>query len=58
MRKSNIIIQLYIDYWNENNLIKKNPYQLQLISKTLDQLKTVKQFTQLNLISAYNQMNI
>ena len=47
---------LYVDYQGLNNIIIKNCYPLLLICKLLDQLRRVKQFTQLDLTNAYHWM--
>ena len=57
-KKSNSSLQLCINYWGFNNLTIKNQYSLPLISKVFDQLGRAKQFTQLDLTSAYHQMRI
>ena len=49
---------LCVNYQNLNNLIIKNWYLLPLIGEALDWLGRVKQFTQLDLTSAYHQMRI
>ena len=57
-RKSNGSLQLCVDYQGLNNLTIKNRYPLPLIGESLERLGRAKQFTQLNLISAYHQMRI
>ena len=49
---------LCVDYWGLNNLMIKNWYPLPLIGEPLDWLGRAKQFTQLDLTSAYHQMRI
>ncbi len=49
---------LCIDYQSLNNLTIKNQYPLPLIEEALDRLGQAKQFTQLDLTSAYYQMRI
>lgn len=49
---------LYVDNQGLNNLTIKHWYPLQLIGKSLDRLGWAKQFTQLDLISAYHLMRI
>ena len=51
--RSNSSFHLCVNYWVLNNLIIKNRYLLPLIRKSLDRLGQAKQFTQLNLTSAY-----
>ena len=57
-RKSNGSFQLCVDYQGLNNLTIKNRYPLPLIRESLDRLERVKQFTQLDLTSAYHQIRI
>ena len=47
-------IQIYYDYWGLNIVIIKNQYSLLLIRETLDALYSVKYFTKLNIIVAFN----
>ena len=49
---------LCVNYWGLNNFTIKNQYPLPLIDKALDRLGRAKQFTQLDLTSAYHQMRI
>ena len=49
---------LCVDYRGLNNLMIKNWYPLPLIGKSLDWLGQAKQFTQLDLTSAYHWMRI
>ena len=49
---------LCVNFQGLNNLMIKNRYPLLLIGKALDRLGKVKQFTQLDLTSAYHQMRI
>ena len=58
VRKPNDSFCLCINYQELNNLTIKNQYPLPLIGKCLDQLGQAKQFTQLELTSAYHQMRI
>ena len=57
-RKLDGSFRLCMDYWGLNNLMIKNWYPLPLIGELLDRLGRAKQFTQLNLTSAYHQMRI
>ena len=57
-RKSDGSLRLCVDYRGLNNLTIKNRYPLPLIGKSLDRLGRAKQFTQLNLTSAYHQIRI
>ena len=57
-QKSDGSLRLYINYQGLNNLTIKNRYPLPLIEESLDRLERAKQFTQLNLTSAYHWMRI
>ena len=57
-QKSNGFLRLCVDYRGLNNLTIKNRYPLLLIRESLDRLGRAKQFTKLNLISAYHRMRI
>ena len=57
-RKSDGSLRLCVDYRGLNNLMIKNWYPLPLIGELLDRLGRAKQFTQLDLTSAYHQMRI
>ena len=52
-RKSDGSLRLCVDYQGLNNLTIKNRYPLLLIGESLDRLGRAKQFTQLDLTSAY-----
>ena len=49
---------LYVDYQDLNNLTIKNRYPFPLIGEVLDCLGRPKEFTQLDLTSAYHWMRI
>ena len=53
-RKSDGFFRLCVYYRGLNNLTIKNWYLLSLIRELLDRLRRTKQFTQLNLTSAYH----
>ena len=57
VRKPDGSLQLCVDYWGLNNLIIKSRYLLPLLGKPLDRLGRAKQFTQLDLTSAYHQIS-
>ena len=57
-RKSDGFLRLCVDYRGLNNLTIKNRYPLPLIGESLDRLGRAKQFTQLDLTSAYHRMRI
>ena len=57
-RKSDGSLRLCVDYRGLNNLTIKNRYPLPLIGESLDRLGRAKQFTQLDLTSAYHRMRI
>ena len=50
--------RLCVNYRGFNNIIIKNRYPLLLVSESLDCLSHAKQFTKLDLTSAYHQMRI
>ena len=54
VHKPNSSLYLYVNYWGLNNLTIKNQYLLSLIDKFLNWLGQAKQFTQLDLTSAYH----
>ncbi len=56
--KKNDSFHLYMNYRNLNKIIVKNHHSLSLISKTLDKLNKVKQFTKLNLKNVYHHLRI
>ena len=58
VHKANSIFCLCANYQGLNNLTIKKWYSLPLIGKFLDWLGQAKQFTQLDLTSAYHQMRI
>ena len=53
-RKSDSSFELCVNYHDLNNLTIKNQYLLLLIGESLDKLGRAKQFTQLDLTSAYH----
>ena len=57
-RKSDGSLRLCVDYRDLNNLTIKNQYPLPLIGESLNKLGRAKQFTQLDLTSAYHRMRI
>ena len=57
-QKSDSSLRLCVNYRGLNNLTIKNQYLLPLIGELLDRLGRAKQFTQLNLTSAYHRMRI
>ena len=57
-KKPNSSFWLCVNYQGLNNLTIKNQYPLLLIREALDWLDRAKQFTQLDLTSAYHQMRI
>ena len=48
----------YMNYWDLNTITVKNQYSLSLISETLNHLSWAKIFIQLNIISAFNRLQI
>ena len=57
-QKSDGSLRLYVNYRGLNNLSIKNRYPLPLIGELLDKLGKARQFTQLDLTSAYHQTKI
>ena len=57
-RKSDSSLQLCVNYRGLNNLTIKNQYPLPLIRESLDRLVRAKQFTQIDLTSAYHRIRI
>ena len=57
-RKSDGSLWVCVDYQSFHNLMIKNRYPLLLIGESLDRLERTKQFTQLDLTSAYHRMRI
>ena len=57
-KKPDRSFHLCVHYRGLDNLMIKNRYLLPLINKALDWLGRVKQFTKLDLTSAYHQMRI
>ncbi len=51
-------LRLCVDYRGLNNLTIKNRYPFPLIGEALDRLSRAKQFTQLDLTSAYHRIRI
>ncbi len=47
-----------VNYWDLNAITVKNRYSLSLISETLNHLSRAKIFIKLNIISAFNQLQI
>ncbi len=57
-KKLDSSLHLYMDFQDINNPIIKNRYPFMLIGEALDRLGWAKQFTQLDLTSAYHQIRI
>ena len=57
-KKSDNSLRLCVNYRGLHNLTIKNRYPLPLIGEVLDRLGRAKQFTQLDLTSAYHRMRI
>ena len=49
-------IQIYYNYWGLNIVTIKNWYPLPLIREILDALYSIKYFTKLDVIAAFNQI--
>jgi hypothetical protein len=58
VKKKDGSLRLCVDYHGLNKITKKNRYPLPLISSLLDQLRTGKIFTKLDLRGAYNLLRI
>lgn len=58
MSKPNKGLWLCVDYWGLNNITIKNWYLFLLVSKYLDRLGQVKQFTKLDFTDTYYQILI
>ncbi len=56
--KKNDSFHLCMNYWDLNKITVKNHHSLSLISKTLDRLNKIKQFTKLNLKNIYHCLRI
>ena len=56
--EANGTLRLCVDYRGLNNLTVKNRYPLPLVGESLDRLGRAKQYTQLDLIAAYNRIRI
>ena len=57
-KKPNRSFRFCVNYWGLNNITIKNRYPVPLVGKSLDCLGRAKQFTQLDMTSAYHQMRI
>ena len=57
-KKSDGSLRLCVNYRGLNNITIKNGYLLPLVGESLDRLGRAKQFTQLDLTSAYHRMRI
>ena len=57
-QKLDSFLRLCVDYHGFNNLTIKNQYPFSMIGESLDELGRAKQFTQLDLISAYYWLRI
>ena len=58
VKKKDGSLRLCVDYRGLNRITKKNRYPLPLIPSLLDQLRTAKRFTKIDLRGAYNLIRI
>ena len=58
VKKKNDSLRLCVNYKAFNNLIIKNKYFLSLINESLNRLKEIKMYINLNLIAAYHRIRI
>ncbi len=56
MMKKDRSLHLCVDYRGLNQITRKNCYPLQLISKAIDHLSSMKFFTKLDIWDAYHQV--
>jgi len=56
--KANEDLWFCVDYWKLNAFIKRNRYSLSLIDEIIDKIVDCKHLTQLNIISAFNKLQI
>lgn len=54
MKKEDSFLKLHVDYCALNKITVQNQYPLPLIPKLLDQVRTHRVFTKLDLMGAYN----
>ncbi len=56
--KANENLQFCVNYWKLNVIFKRNKYSLLLIDKIIDKIVSCKHLTRLNIISAFNKLQM
>ncbi len=56
--KANEDLQFCMNYWKLNVIFKRNRYFLSLINKIIDKIMSCKHLTRLNIISAFNKLQM
>ena len=56
MLKANSSLYLYIDYYRLISILEKNYFLLPLIKETLNSLKEIRYFLNINIITAFNNI--
>jgi hypothetical protein len=51
-------LQLYVDFWSLNQIMKINRYPLLLISEAIDRLLGARYFMKLDIRKAYQKLQI
>ncbi len=58
MPKNDGTLQLSVNFWDLDQITKKNQYPLPLIGKAIDQLLGTRYFTKLDICEAYHRLQI
>jgi len=56
--KANEDLQFCVNYWKLNVIFKRNRYSLSLINEIIDKIVSCKHLTRLNIISAFNKLQM
>ncbi len=56
--KANEDLQFCVNYWKLNVIFKRNKYSLSLINEIIDKIMSCKHLTRLNIISAFNKLQM
>ena len=56
--KANKDLQFCVNYWKLNVIFKRNKYSLSLINEIIDKIVSCKHLTRLNIISAFNKLQM
>ncbi len=56
--KANENLRFCVNYWKLNVILKRNKYSLSLINKIIDKIVNCKHLTKLNIISAFNKLQM